>query len=113
MEDLSQVQRQLKDDQRQLNDDHKDVFDENRAFNKKIKEASDALIDRMKAEGVQTFQHEGTEFEVKAANREKHDTEKIAELVGDEEAFNAYMVQTVINKSRVLTRKSKKRKNND
>lgn len=110
MEDLAQVLKQLKDDQKQFKKDHKDVFDENRAFNKKIKEASDALIERMKSEGVQTFQHDGTEFEVKVANTEKHDTEKIAELVGDEDAFSAYMAQAVTEKPRVLTRRSKKQK---
>lgn len=109
MENLAQVLKDLKDEQKQFKRNHKDVFDENRAFNKKIKEASNALIDSMKLEGVQIFQRDDTEFEVKIENAEKHVTEKIAKLVEDKDAFNAYMAETVIEKPRVITRRSKKK----
>lgn len=113
MEDLAQVLKQLKEDQKAFKKDHKDVFDENRAFNKKIKEASTALIDRMKVEGVETFQHDGTEFEVKVARTEKHDLEKMADMVEDADAFKEYMDEVSTEKAKVMTRRSKKRKTDD
>lgn len=110
MDELAQVLKQLKDDQKQFKKDHKDVFDENRVFNKKIKEASDALIDRMKTEGLEKYQHDGTEFEVKVARTEKHDLGRIGDMVTDTDALQAYLEEISVERSKVMTRRTKKQK---
>jgi hypothetical protein len=115
MEAHATILKQLKDDQKQFKKDHKDVFDENRSFNIQIKKTSDELIEIMKSKGIDIFQHEGVEFEVKVTHTEKHDMDRICKLVtdGQESDLKQYMDDISTEHSKVMTRISKKQKTND
>lgn len=110
MEAQAELLKQLKEDQKQFKKDHKDVFDENRSFNKSIKKASDALIECMKKNGVEVLEHDGMEFEVKVNRTEKHDLERIGDLVTDTEALTEYLNDISTERAKVMTRRPKKQK---
>lgn len=110
MESAAQTLKQLKLDHTQFKKDNEDVFDENRAFNKKIKVAGLVLIETMKVEGKEKFDFDGTEFEVKVDRTAKHDLDKITELVTDEGALKEYLDEVSSEKSKVMTRKVKKKR---
>lgn len=108
MEELAQVLKQIKEDHMVFKKEFKHVFDKNRDFNKKIKNASTALLDRMKTEGMDTFQLDGFVFEVTNKRTSKHDIEKMAELVDDSEAFQEYMDEVSTDRVSVMTRRTKR-----
>ncbi len=113
MEAHAKVLKQLKGDQKQFKKDHKEVFDENRSFNMQIKQTSEALIESMKLGGLEVFEHDGVEFEVKVNRTEKHDLDRIGEMVTDADALNAYLEDVSTVRSKVMTRQSKKPKTGD
>ena len=113
MEELAQILKHLKDDQKQFKKDHRDVFAENRKFNKSINKAGDDLLALMDSKGIDTFEYDGTEYTKKVTRSEKHNIERITDLVDDKEALKEYIDDIACERKMVTTRRQKKQKTSD
>lgn len=111
MDQLAANLKSLIDEQKAFKKEHKDIFKQNTNFNKEIRAAKDALVAKMKVEGLSTFEHEGMEFNLKESSTETHNPELINEMVGDTRKFEEYMEKVRKEKVDVNTRKAKRQKN--
>lgn len=111
MEQLAASLKTLKEEQKEFKKDNKDIFKRNTELNKAIKKASGELMTMMAKEEIETFEHDGMEFNVKKKKSESHDLDKLNELMGDTENFNKYMQHVQSEKVEVRTRKAKRQRN--
>lgn len=99
---------QLKNDHKQFKKDNKEMFTTHRQFNKSIKEKSIELIASLKENNVDKYEYQGMEFEVKTTHREKHNMDRLTEMVGDTDNWKEYVDDVRSSSSKVATRKAKR-----
>jgi predicted transcriptional regulator len=113
MDDLANKLKELVEAQKAFKKEYKDVFKKNTEFNKEVRAAKDALVAKMKADSVTSYEYDGMEFNLKETTTEKHNSELINELLGDTSKFEDYMSQVRGDKADVSTRKAKRQKAGD
>lgn len=100
--------KKLIDEQKQFKKEYKAVFSRNHELNKSIRELKDQLVFQMKTDGMNVFEYEGMEFNLKEKSIQKHDIELINEMIGDTNKFEEYVGKIRTDKSDVSTRKTKR-----
>lgn len=113
IQELAEELIELKENHKQFKKDNKDVFMEHRNYNKAIKAKEEELIQQLKDQNMENYEHRGMEFEVKSNTTEKHDMEALAELIGDDEKFNEYRTTVQKVKPKMATRKAKRQRTDE
>lgn len=110
VQQLAEELLELKENHKQFKKDNKDVFVEHRNYNKAIKAKEEELIQILKDQNLDHYEHKGMEFELKEKSVEKHDMERLAEIVGDEEKLSEYVESVKTIKPKVATRRVKRQR---
>lgn len=113
LENLAEELLELKENHKQFKKDNKDVFTEHRNYNKAIKAKEEELIQELKEENMDYYEHKGMEFKLKDRTNEKHNLEQLAELIGDENKFNNYISSVKTVKPSVTTRRAKRQRTDE
>jgi hypothetical protein len=111
MEQLAINLKQLVEEQKVFKKENKGIFKENTRLNKDVRAAKDALVAKMKVDGLDSYEFDGMEFNLKETVVESHDSRLINELMGDTTKFEEYMEQVRQEKADVNTRRAKRQKN--
>jgi hypothetical protein len=115
MDDIASQLKDLKDEQKIFKKEHKDLFKRNTELNKGIKKMGDDLLALMAVQepAITTYEYGGMEFNISSKMSEKHDMEKLNELMGDSGKYEEYVEQVSVKKSEVRTRNAKRAKTTD
>jgi predicted transcriptional regulator len=108
IDDLAGQLKELKDDQKEFKKENKDLFKRNTEFNKSVKAHSDRLRDIMAATGLETYEFDGMEFNIKCSTTEKHNLEELSGIMCDEDKYKAYMESVQSERVEVRTRNAKR-----
>jgi hypothetical protein len=110
MDDIASQLQNLKDEQKAFKKEHKGLFERNTELNKGIRKLGDHLLALMALEepAITTYEYGGMEFNISSKTSEKHDMDKLNEIMGDSGKYEEYVEQVSVNKSEVRTRNAKR-----
>lgn len=113
LKNLAEELVELKENHKEFKKENKDVFLEHRNYNKAIKAKEEELIEVLKDQNIDNYEHKGMQFELKERSFEKHNMEVLEELISDSEKFSAYVNSVKTVKPKVATRKTKRQRVED
>jgi hypothetical protein len=113
MEKIATELKATKEVKKVFKKDNIEVFKRNMELNKSIKQLSDELVVHMKAGHVESYEFDGMEFNIKNSTTNKHDMEKLNEIIGDTGKYEEYVGVVSVPKAEVRTRKSKRERDTD
>lgn len=108
MDTLEQIATSLKlkkEEQKAFKKENKEIFKQNTLFNKEVRALADELAAKMSEQGVMTYEHNGMEFNIKKKTTQKHDMEKLSELM-ESDQYEEYIGNVQVEKTEVTTRNS-------
>jgi hypothetical protein len=113
MEQIAEELMLLKTDHKEFKKANKELFLEHRQYNKCIKEKWTQLLEYLKEGNIDKYEFKGMEFEVKTTHREKHDIERLGEMISDESQLKDYIDDIRTSSEKIITRKAKKQRTDE
>lgn len=96
------------EDQKEFKRIHKEIFKDNTRHNKMVSAAKKELSTFMEENGIDVYEYEGMEINLKKSIKDKHDTELLSEMFGDSDKLEEYLESVRAKEVNINTRKAKR-----
>mgnify|MGYP000173920185 CR=1 FL=1 len=110
IENIAKEYIDIKNEMLQYKKENAEVLSQIKKFSKQLKEKKQQLLQSMKESSLEAYDFDGVTFNVKLSQSIKHDTEKLSEIIDDEDKFSEYIESAKQSKHNIVARAVKKRK---